>query len=129
MSLRALEQAEDALRSEVTRLEPALRKRYYEVESKKIRDPDTYAALNYLIIGGLHHFYLGRWLLGSLNLGLTLIGAITWIFFGLAGWVVIGLVLLIELPQLFRSQSIVKQFNNQVMLETLKAVQGSGLNS
>jgi len=116
--MNALDQQEDALRSQVTRLEPVQRQYYYELESQRIKDPDTYAALNYIILGGLHHFYLGRWLFGLLNLMAMVCGALT---FSLGGWVLIAIILLIELPQLFRSQTIVKQHNNQVMAESLDA--------
>ncbi len=118
MSTASLDQEEDTLRSAVTRLQPEHRKYYYEHERPKLKDPDTYAALNYIIIGGLHHFYLGKWLFGLLNLIGTLVGFLT---FGMGGWILIVFVLVIELPQLFRSQRIVKQWNNKVMAERLQA--------
>ena len=117
MSTASLDKEEDSLRSAVTGLQPEHRKYYYELERAKLKDPDTYAALNYIIIGGLHHFYLGKWLFGLLNLMGTLIGFMT---FAMGGWALIVFVLVIELPQLFRSQSIVKHWNNAVMAETLR---------
>lgn len=118
MSIRELEKEEDALRSEVTKLDPNHRKFYYELESKRIKDPDTYAALNYTIVGGLHHFYLGKLFFGALNFALTVIGVVTFLQ---GGWILIVLVIVIELPQLFRAQSIVKKYNNQIMSDTLDA--------
>ena len=47
----------------------------------------------------------------------TLIGFMT---FAMGGWALIVFVLVIELPQLFRSQSIVKRWNNAVMAKTLQ---------
>ena len=117
MSTTLLDKEEDSLRSTVTGLQPEHRKYYYELERTKIKDPDTYAALNYIVIGGLHHFYLGKWLFGLLNLIGTLVGFMT---FTIGGWALIVFVLVIELPQLFRSQSIVKRWNNAVMAETLR---------
>lgn len=31
---------------------------FYKKVEQRLKDPDTYAALNYLFIAGLHHFYL-----------------------------------------------------------------------
>ena len=117
MSLKELEQEEDRLRSEVTKLESEQRKYYYGIESKKIRDPDTYATLNYIIIGGLHHFYLGKHILGLLNLSLMIVGI--WEFKD-EGWLLVLIVLIVELPQLFRSNTIVKKYNNRVMANALE---------
>lgn len=116
--MNALDQQEDALRSQVTRLEPSQRQYYYDIESQRIKDPDTYAALNYIIVGGLHHFYLGKWLYGLLNMMAMSCGVLT---FALGGWILVVLVLLMELPQLLRAQTIVQQHNNQVMAESLDA--------
>lgn len=116
--MNALDQQEDALRSQVTRLEPSQRQYYYDIESQRIKDPDTYAALNYIIVGGLHHFYLGTGLYGLLNMMAMSCGVLT---FALGGWILVVLVLLMELPQLLRAQTIVQQHNNQVMAESLDA--------
>lgn len=119
---RALEDEEDALRSQVTALEPDARKHYYRLERERIRDPDTYAVLNYFIVGGLHHFYLGKYLFGAINLLAVLVGILTLTSFGL---LLIAAVVIIELPQLFRSQSIVRRFNNEVMKACLSEVRAS----
>ncbi|CAH9053946.1 hypothetical protein PSECIP111951_00926 [Pseudoalteromonas holothuriae] len=112
-SLRA---REEALRDDVSSLSKDARKRYYQLEQKLVKDPDTYAVLNYFFAAGLHHFYLGKMLRGFINLILMLIGLAT---FAIGGWVLIVLVFLIELPQLFRSQKIVRKHNIKVMEDVI----------
>lgn len=115
-SLRELQQEEDILRAEVAALPDDKRKEYYLLEEQRIKDPDTYAVLNYFFLAGLHHFYLGKELKGILNAVGMLLGIL---FFAFFGWVIIVAILIIELPQLFRSQAIVQEYNNQVMRDTL----------
>lgn len=116
MSMAELKAEEDNLRKEISELPAEQKKMYYTIEEQSIKDPDTYAVLNYFFLAGLHHFYLGKHLFGVLNLLAMLIGIV---FFEFFGWVVIVVILLIELPQLFRSQQIVQKYNNQVMRDTL----------
>ena len=122
MSDQQLEHQEDQLRDEIGSLAPHLRKQYYQLERKAIRDPDTYAVLNYFFICGLHHFYLNKPLLGIFNLLAMLIGILLWQFYG---YILVLLVIIIELPQLFRSQTIVRQYNLKVMRKTLQQVQST----
>lgn len=119
LSMEELQLEEDELRKEITALPEDKRKEYYRLEDKRIKDPDTYAVLNYFFLAGLHHFYLGNDLKGILNAMAMLIGII---LFGMFGWVLILIVLIVELPQLFRSQTIVQAHNNKVMRETLNEV-------
>lgn len=117
MDDHTLNQQEEAVRKEVARLSPTLRKQYYQLETELIKDPDTYAVLNYFFAAGLHHFYLGKTMRGMINLLLMLVGLALLPFYG---WVLIVLVLLIELPQLFQSQAIVRQHNIDVMRQVLR---------
>ncbi|WP_419146721.1 TM2 domain-containing protein [Pseudoalteromonas 'SMAR'] len=117
MDDHTLNQQEEAVREEVARLSPTLRKQYYQLETELIKDPDTYAVLNYFFAAGLHHFYLGKTMRGMINLLLMLVGLALLPFYG---WVLIVLVLLIELPQLFQSQAIVRQHNIDVMRQVLR---------
>ena len=90
---------------------------YYNEVNKRIKDPDTYATLNYFFIVGVHHFYLGKWIRGSLNIYFCGIG-IYFIFSpgtennteGLAvvGVLIVVMITLMETYSLFRSQSVVK---------------------
>jgi four helix bundle protein len=57
----------DALRVKVLELSEDDRRSFYRLVKKKIKDPDTYAVLNWLVLTGLHHFYLGQWLRGTIN--------------------------------------------------------------
>ena len=54
LSMDELKQEEDAIRKEITALPDAKRKEYYRLEDKRIKDPDTYAVLNYFFLAGLH---------------------------------------------------------------------------
>ena len=56
----AVDNEEEALRSEINHLPDELRAQFYNEVKNKIKDPDTYAALNWFFICGLHHFYLGK---------------------------------------------------------------------
>ena len=117
-------QKEDELRSEISALTEEHRKSFYKSFSNNLKDPDTYAVLNFFFITGLHHFYLGNHIQGSINLSGLLAGVILMLG-GIDGaWVlgisIIILIILIELPALFRSQIIVKHYNNLLSQRTLK---------
>ncbi|ATD09685.1 MULTISPECIES: membrane protein [Pseudoalteromonas] len=112
----ALREQEEALRNQVAQLSPEARKQYYQLEEQLVKDPDTYAVLNYFFAAGLHHFYLGKTARGVINLTLMLLGLVFILFYG---WVLLILVCLIELPQLFNSQKIVRKYNIDVMREVL----------
>lgn len=108
---------EERIRITVRELPDEKRKRYYEQLERRLRDPDTYAVLNWMFVG-LHHIYLGRWLRGLLNLGLVTLALLLMIAGGdgtamVAGIVLLAVVALVELLQLFRSQTIVADYNNQ----------------
>jgi len=111
---------EESLRLAIRDLPDEQRKRFYAIAKKKLKDPDTFAVLNYLFITGLHHFYLGHWLRGIINL-VVFIGGISLIVAGLwtMGLGVIVGVSALEVYALFRSQLIVQDYNNQVMRVTL----------
>ena len=119
MDEHSLTQQEEAIREEAARLSPTLRKQYHQLETELIKDPDTYAVLNYFFAAGLHHFYLGKTMRGMMNLLLMLVGLALLPFYG---WVLIVLVLLIELPQLFKSQAIVRQYNIDAMRQVLNEI-------
>ncbi|WP_292924369.1 TM2 domain-containing protein [Nitrosomonas sp.] len=107
---------EERIRRMVRELPDDKRPRFFREVEKQLKDPDTYATLNFLFIAGLHHFYLGKWVRGFINLGIFLIGMLM-LFTSLAG---VGLLLLIvitavELKALFQSQTVVQDYNNGVM--------------
>jgi len=121
---KSLRQEEEQLREQIAQLNSEQKKCYYALEVAQVKDPDTYAALNWAFFAGLHHFYLGKWQRGLLNLVLMLIGVLFYLSHlpSLLGAGVIFLVFIIELPQLFNSQKIIHQFNNDVMKRLLKQV-------
>ncbi len=122
---RALEEREEALRDRVRGLPEEGRRVYFRRLQQQVRDPDTYAVLNYLAPTGLHHFYLGRWGRGALNLGVFTLGFVL-LLAGLpaAGGLVILAVLAVELPQLFRSQTIVAEHNLALQERLLQEADG-----
>ncbi|PCK33071.1 hypothetical protein [Pseudoalteromonas piscicida] len=121
----ALREHEETLRKQVAQLSPEARKQYYQLEEQLVKDPDTYAVLNYFFAAGLHHFYLGKTTRGAINLVLMLVGLALILYYG---WILLILVCLIELPQLFNSQKIVRKYNIDVMREVLDELQDTQQN-
>lgn len=112
----AIQEEEERIRGLVRELPDEKRLLFFKQAEKHLKDPDTYAALNYLFIAGLHHFYLDQWGRGLINLCIFLLGVVL-LFTGFAG---IGLLLLVaitlvELKALFAAQSVVQDYNNGVM--------------
>ena len=107
---------EERLRGLVRALPDDKRYLFYRETEKQLKDPDTYATLNYLFIAGLHHFYLGKWVRGIVNISVFLVGLIM-LFTPLAiiGLLFIVTISIIELYALFKSQVIVQAHNNTVM--------------
>jgi len=121
LSRDAVEREEEALRAALAKLPDARRAEVYREAEKQLRDPDTYAALNWLLVSGLHHFYLRNWARGVGELA-GAIAAIALFFTDL--WALGILVLLgvaaLELYALFRSQLIVQDHNNRVLRAALE---------
>lgn len=116
-----VEAEEESLRKAIRELSEDRRAEFYRQAGKAVKDPDTYAALNWFFIAGLHHFYLGRWQLGLLDLG-ALVIAIACFSAGLI-WAGVALLVVVyswELWQLFRSQIIVQDWNNRLYRDLLR---------
>ena len=113
---------EEALRKRVAALEPSLKKAYFQRVGKQLKDPDTYAVLNYFFLTGLHHMYLGKWLRGFVNL-IVLIAGVVLMIQGYPGYWLVVFILLIELMALFRSEVIVNHHNNSVSERVLSELQ------
>ncbi|MEW6993322.1 TM2 domain-containing protein [Colwelliaceae bacterium MEBiC 14330] len=124
MTEEMLRQEEEALREQIYQLSAAQKKQYYALEVAQVKDPDTYAALNWAFVAGLHHFYLGRWLRGLFNIMLMISGVILYFAtqWSLIGGSLVVFVFVIELPQLFNSEKIVHIHNNQLMKRLIKKV-------
>ncbi|MRH78039.1 TM2 domain-containing protein [Spiribacter sp. C176] len=118
LSKDAVEQREERIRQQISELPDEDRSRLYKEAEKKLKDPDTYATLNYFFIAGLHYFYLGKWGAGLLAIALFWTGI--YLLFTDAMWLGIALiagVTLVEFYELFKSQLIVQEHNNQVLEE------------
>jgi len=123
MDLDAVKQHEEALRLQVRQLDDPQRKQFYHQFNQQMKDPDTYAVLNYLFLAGLHHFYLGKVMRGWINLSVFAFGLLL-IAVGL-GWFGAGVILVIsviELKALFQSEAIVTDHNNRIMEGLLSEV-------
>jgi len=129
LNKKQVDAEEEAIRQEIRALPDNMRVKVFSEANEKIRDPDTYAALNYGLIAGLHHFYLGKYWRAFLEAILFLIGVYLiyyggttknghfLMYFGIA--ITVALVVL-ELVALFRAQIIVQDFNNQKTRAILK---------
>lgn len=116
-----VEAEEEQLKAEANALPAEARKAFYREVSRAVKDPDTYAALNWFFITGLHHFYLGRWGWGAFDLGLFALGVA--LIIGQAYLLGLGLILavtVIEFWALFRSQIIVRDWNNRIYRRVLE---------
>ena len=116
-------EAEEQLRKSVRELPDDKRLAFFKEAEKKLKDPDTYAALNYLFIAGLHHFYLGKWVRGLLNISVFLAGVIM-LFTPLTiiGILLIAAITVVELYALFKSQTIVQAHNNRIMEQVYRDI-------
>lgn len=119
-------QKEESIRVRVSLLDDSKRKLYYARLNKALKDPDTYAVLNWIFLAGLHHFYLKKYVRGIVNLVLFLIGiALLVNKFYLYGSIVIGTILITELYELFFSQTIILDYNNQISEQLLSELDDS----
>ncbi len=144
-SPNAFEGSEEWLRQQINALPDNQRAEYYRLIRQRLRDPDTYVALNTFPIAGAHHFYLRHWRRGLFNLGLMVIALVlfglalgigaasdAWLGAGIvrlgsavAGGLILAGLFVAELPALFRSQQIVRLHNEGIMKDTLAELAGS----
>ncbi|GAJ78978.1 membrane protein [Vibrio sp. JCM 18905] len=120
--IEQLEYNEELLRKQVKLLPEAQKKEFYEQQSKKLKDPDTYATLNWFFLGGFHHCYLGKYGLFILELALLTISVIGLILGHSSALIILSLLVIYELPQLFFSQKIARQHNYQLSCEIFNNV-------
>ncbi|GAB2658456.1 hypothetical protein [Vibrio panuliri] len=110
-SIEELEQKEEELRKRVNALPEAQKKAFYARQTKELKDPDTYASLNWFFLGGIHHCYLGKYSLFAIEFVLLIVSVIGLIMGNMYALIIIGLLVIYELPQLFYSQRIARQHN------------------
>ncbi|MDQ7091016.1 MAG: hypothetical protein Q9M50_10290 [Methylococcales bacterium] len=114
----AAQEHEESIRKKVRNLSDDQRLAFFKESEKKLKDPDTYATLNYIFIAGLHHFYLGKWGLGLMNISIFWTGVILLFSdYTTSGLVVIAAISIFEFYELFKSQVIVQEYNNKMMEE------------
>lgn len=123
-TMQELSDREERLREQIRKLSDEQRKYYYRLERERLKDPDTYAVLNYFFIAGLHHFYLGRTNRGLINIALMVVGLLVLSLFAPLGVILLVTVFIVELPQLFKSQRIVYAHNLDLMDDILETVHG-----
>ncbi len=128
-TIEQLEQKEELLRSQVNSLPETQKKEFYERQSKKHKDPDTYATLNWFFLGGFHHFYLGKYSLFALELTLLTVSIIGLSLGHPSAILIIVLQVIYELPQLFFSQKITRQHNYKLSCQIFNEVRRSGFKS
>jgi TM2 domain-containing membrane protein YozV len=132
VSKQTAQEKEESIRKLVRELTDEKRRTFFKESEKKLRDPDTYATLNYIFIAGLHHFYLGQWLYGLVNMSIFWAGiAMLFTDYLYIGVFFIMAVSIFELYGLFRSQVIVQDYNNSVMEKIYRDIHkaGSGIDS
>lgn len=121
-SIENLERNEELLRKQVSLLPESQRKEFYKRQSEELKDPDTYAALNWLFLGGLHHCYLGKYTLFAVELILLSVSIIGFVLGHPSALLILILLVAYELPQLFFSQKIARQYNYHVSCEIFNDV-------
>lgn len=116
VSKEIVQEKEERIRKLVRELSDEKRLIFFKASEKKLKDPDTYATLNYIFIAGLHHFYLGQWLYGLVSISIFWVGVVMLFtdYVGLGVLFIIA-VSIVELYGLFCSQVIVQDYNNAVM--------------
>lgn len=112
---------EEQLREQAAALPDEQRNVFYQQLKPLLRDPDTYATLNWCFLAGLHHFYLGQWGRGLFNLLVFVLGvALLFTPLLLIGIALLVLISVAELWALFRAQIIIQHWNNQLMRRLLQ---------
>ena len=115
LNQQKVNEEEENIRLSIRGLSDEVKQKIFAESKQKIKDPDTYAALNYALVAGLHHCYLGQYFRVLIELGLFVFG-IYLLFNDISvGIIFVVSMLLLEVYELFRSQITVQHFNNQVM--------------
>ncbi|ASP37935.1 hypothetical protein CHH28_04245 [Bacterioplanes sanyensis] len=125
-SQQLIDEEEERIRQLVRKLPDEQRASFYRQTEQQLKDPDTYATLNYIFIAGLHHFYLGKWTRGIINIVIFWLGVallfspLLWL-----GILVIIAISVFELYELFRAQRIVQEHNNALMLDIYQQIKST----
>ncbi|TOO96897.1 hypothetical protein CGH26_27520, partial [Vibrio parahaemolyticus] len=87
-----------------------------------LKDPDTYATWNWFFLGGFHHCYLGKYALFALEMTMLIVSIIGLVLGHPSAFLILALLVIYELPQLFFSQKIVRQYNYKLSCEIFNDV-------
>ena len=121
LSQQKVDENEEELRVAIQNLSDKNRRIFYKSVKKKVKDPDTYAALNWFFITGIHHFYLGRWIMGFVDLIVLIIGIVLMLSGEIEiGFIVIIIISITEFWALFRAQLIVQDWNNKIQWKLIE---------
>lgn len=127
--VQEVELNEEALRAQVNALPEAKKKAFYKAQTLELKDPDTYATLNYFLVGGFHHFYIGNMRTFAIEFGLLVMSILVLIFANDIAFydLPLGLIFIIalslyELPQLFFSQKIARLRNLKISQHILQRI-------
>ncbi|NRB68326.1 MAG: hypothetical protein HRU48_13315 [Vibrio sp.] len=120
--IEQLEKNEELLRKQVNSLPENQKKEFFERQSKKLKDPDTYATLNWFFLGGFHHCYLGKYALFAFELILLTVSVIGLFLGHTSALFILALLTIYELPQLFFSQKIARQHNYKLSCDIFNDV-------
>lgn len=113
--IKEIIEKEEELRDKVLKLTDEERKTYYKSLSDEIKDPDTYAVLNYFFTLGLHHLYVGKikaFLQELLIILISLVLIFSQCQYAIyTGFVIFSCVSAYQIFQLFLSQRIIRHLN------------------
>lgn len=118
------DELEEKLRELAASLPGEQRKKYYVELGRRVKDPDTYAALSYAMMLGIRHFYLGRVGRGLLDVFVVLFGIALLIMGNLLGLLMLLVIFTLDVVGLIRSQKIVKRYNLERSKELLEQIGG-----
>lgn len=114
-----VDQQEEELREKIRAFPDQKRAEIFRQLRTELKDPDTYAALNWTLVAGLHHFYLSKWGRALVELAAFVFGIFLLFNDIKVGLVFIVITLLVELVELMRSQITVQHHNNQLTKEII----------
>lgn len=120
-TIKQTEEKEEILRGKILELNEEDRLKFYSTQQEKIKDPDTYATLNYMFFLGLHHLYSGQYktfLVEFTAIILSIILIYSEVdFLATLGASGIIAILIYQASQLFMSQRIVRHRNYEISIE------------
>jgi len=125
-SAKELNLEETELREQAALLDEAAQLQLALLEQRSRRKPAIYVSLNLLFFMGAQHFYLRRWVRGTISLlaGLAALGLLRSdeTLYGIGLLLAMGI---IEIPQILNYELIVHAFNNRGLRLNLQRVRKS----